>query len=188
MQTLAARCDTRPAHCAQLVCAHLVLRWPLWVASLPLSYHVCPCVCVVCTVGVCHSTGAWSARIFPCAPSPGVALSLFATGLLHVCVYNVTMRVCVHTCVCVTVDPQVRGPPKKQAYNADGTPSKALEGFCRKNNVSPTDVTVSADNKGVEYVFATVKDGGQPAAEVSLAVDKHTQTHTQAAYGTQSVP
>lgn len=51
-------------------------------------------------------------------------------------------------------------------YTADGTPTKALEGFCRKNGVSPADTTRQADGKGVEYVYALVKDAGRSAAEV----------------------
>lgn len=35
---------------------------------------------------------------------------------------------------------QLRGPPAKQAFAADGTPTKALEGFCKKNGVVVADV------------------------------------------------
>ncbi|GLC37301.1 hypothetical protein PLESTB_001138600 [Pleodorina starrii] len=61
---------------------------------------------------------------------------------------------------------KVRGPPAKQAFGADGSPTKALEGFCRKNGVDVTSVTREADAKGVEYVFAVVRDAGRAAAEV----------------------
>lgn len=61
---------------------------------------------------------------------------------------------------------QVRGPPAKQAFGADGKPTKALEGFCRKNGVDSASVTREADAKGVEYVYAVVRDAGRPAAEV----------------------
>ncbi len=61
---------------------------------------------------------------------------------------------------------QVRGPPAKSAFGADGQPTKALEGFCRKNGVDPASVTREADAKGVEYVYAVVRDAGRPAAEV----------------------
>ena len=52
------------------------------------------------------------------------------------------------------------------AFGGDGAPSKALEGFCRKNGVTAADVTVEADGKGTEYVWAVVKESGRPAAEV----------------------
>ena len=51
------------------------------------------------------------------------------------------------------------------AYGSDGSPSKALEGFCRKNAVAAADVTVEADGKGTEYVWAVVKQRGRAAAE-----------------------
>ncbi len=49
------------------------------------------------------------------------------------------------------------------AFGKDGAPTKALEGFCKKNGVSAADVTREADNKGVEYVYAVVKDAGRTA-------------------------
>ncbi|EFJ48902.1 hypothetical protein VOLCADRAFT_59982 [Volvox carteri f. nagariensis] len=61
---------------------------------------------------------------------------------------------------------KVRGPPAKQAFSADGSPTKALEGFCRKNGVDVGSVTREADAKGVEYVYAVVRDAGRDAVEV----------------------
>lgn len=52
------------------------------------------------------------------------------------------------------------------AYSPDGSPSKALQGFCRKNGVAVDDVTTEADPKGTEYVWAVVKQPGRSAAEV----------------------
>lgn len=60
----------------------------------------------------------------------------------------------------------MRGPPTKAAFGTDGSPTKALEGFCKKNGVSPADVTRQTDAKGVEYVYAQIKEVGRPAAEV----------------------
>lgn len=54
------------------------------------------------------------------------------------------------------------------AFGDGGTPSKALQGFCKKNGVSPADVTVEADEKGTEYVWAVVRETGRSAAEVRL--------------------
>eukprot|EP00798_Chlamydomonas_sp_ICE-L_P032510 gene32510-17216_t len=46
---------------------------------------------------------------------------------------------------------------------------KALEGFCKKNGVDPSSVTLEADAKGVEYVYAVTKDDGKAAGEVLTA-------------------
>ena len=48
------------------------------------------------------------------------------------------------------------------AFGEDGTPSKALQGFCRKNAVDPKAATVEGD-----YVWADVQSGGQSTLEVS---------------------
>ena len=47
------------------------------------------------------------------------------------------------------------------AFAADGAPSKALQGFCRKNGVDPAAATVEGD-----YVWADVQSGGQSSLEV----------------------
>ena len=56
----------------------------------------------------------------------------------------------------------MRGPPTKAAFSADG-PTKALEGFCKKNGVSPADVTKQTDAKGVGFTctLGLRKKGGQ---------------------------
>lgn len=54
------------------------------------------------------------------------------------------------------------------AYGTDGTPSKALQGFCAKNGVDPASVTKEADAKGVEYVWGVRKEPGRPAVEVRM--------------------
>ena len=65
----------------------------------------------------------------------------------------------------------MRGPPASSAFGKDGkTPTKALEGFCRKNNVDASQVTRETDGKGVEYVFALVKDAGRAAGGESSSL------------------
>jgi len=59
---------------------------------------------------------------------------------------------------------RVRGPPAKAAFAPNGAPTKALLGFCAKNGVDAASVTVEADAKGVDYVFADVHEAGAPAA------------------------
>lgn len=61
---------------------------------------------------------------------------------------------------------RIRGPPAKVAFGPDGAATKALDGFCRKNHVAPADVSREVDEKGTEYVWATVELKGRPAAQV----------------------
>ncbi|GBG74740.1 hypothetical protein CBR_g19146 [Chara braunii] len=61
---------------------------------------------------------------------------------------------------------EVRGPPLEKALGSDGKPTKAAEGFCKKNGVEWKDVTVKADARGVEYVHAVRKESGRPSIEV----------------------
>ena len=63
-----------------------------------------------------------------------------------------------------TVDARVRGPPASAAFSKDGAPTRALTGFCTKNGVDPAAVTLEADAKGVDYVWASVREEGRPAA------------------------
>lgn len=72
-------------------------------------------------------------------------------------------------CYANALTPQVRGPPAKASFGADGSPTKALEGFCKKNGVALADVTKQTDSNGVEYVYAQVKEEGRSAAEVSAS-------------------
>ena len=52
------------------------------------------------------------------------------------------------------------------AYGPDGSPSKALLGFCKKNGVQAENVFKEADPKGTEYAWAVVKQPGQDASKV----------------------
>ncbi len=54
-----------------------------------------------------------------------------------------------------------RGPALKSAYDADGYPTKALEGFCRGQGVSTDSL-----RKDDMYVWATKHIAGRPASEV----------------------
>ncbi|GJP65606.1 hypothetical protein CLOP_g22478 [Closterium sp. NIES-67] len=58
---------------------------------------------------------------------------------------------------------EVRGPPANKAFDKDGRPTKALDGFCRRNAVTTDAVTTRPDEKGVEYVWASVREEGRPA-------------------------
>ncbi|MEA2568697.1 MAG: glycyl-tRNA synthetase beta chain [Acidobacteriota bacterium] len=55
----------------------------------------------------------------------------------------------------------VKGPPKKAAYDADGKPTKALEGFLKKNNASIDDVLTDGD-----YIQVKRNVTGRAAKEI----------------------
>lgn len=59
-----------------------------------------------------------------------------------------------------------KGPAAKIAFDADGNPTKAAQGFARGKGIDPTDLTIEADDKGVEYVYALVEKPAVPAAEL----------------------
>ncbi len=58
-----------------------------------------------------------------------------------------------------------KGPPAKRAFGADGTPTKAAEGFARGKGISVNDLQVQEIDGG-EYVVAYVKERGRPAIHV----------------------
>lgn len=60
---------------------------------------------------------------------------------------------------------EVKGPAEKSAYDAEGKPSKALEGFCKGQGVSLSDVFVKELN-GVPYVYAMKHSAGKATAEL----------------------
>lgn len=63
------------------------------------------------------------------------------------------------------LDSMVRGPALKAAYDKDGKPTKAAEGFARGQGVSVDDL-IKVDEKGNQYVYAKKHDAGQAAPEV----------------------
>ncbi|HHW07912.1 MAG TPA: glycine--tRNA ligase subunit beta [Clostridia bacterium] len=60
---------------------------------------------------------------------------------------------------------EVKGPAKKAAFDADGNPTKAALGFAKSQGVDVGELVIKAVGNG-EYVFATVKEVGRPAAEI----------------------
>lgn len=56
---------------------------------------------------------------------------------------------------------EVKGPSAKAAFGADGAPTRALEGFLRKNQATPDDVAVRDD-----YVWLRRKVAGKKIEEV----------------------
>jgi glycyl-tRNA synthetase len=59
----------------------------------------------------------------------------------------------------------VKGPPASHAYDAEGNPTRAAEGFARSRGVAIEDLEVQEVDGG-QYVVAVVREEGQPAGEV----------------------
>ncbi len=60
---------------------------------------------------------------------------------------------------------EIKGPPVKVAFDADGLPTKAALGFARKAGISLDDCERAEDQRG-EFLLARVQETGRPAAEV----------------------
>lgn len=60
---------------------------------------------------------------------------------------------------------EVKGPPVKAAFDADGNPTRAAEGFAKGQGV-PLAALYTKVAEGGEYVFARVEDKGRPAMDV----------------------
>ncbi|KAE8673537.1 Glycine--tRNA ligase 2 [Hibiscus syriacus] len=60
---------------------------------------------------------------------------------------------------------EVRGPPVSKAFDPQGNPTKAAEGFCRRYSVPLDSMFRKADGK-TEYVYARVKESARVALEV----------------------
>jgi len=59
----------------------------------------------------------------------------------------------------------VKGPPASRAFDEDGTPTPAAQGFARSKGIDVKDLTVE-ELDGGEYVVARVDEEGQPAWQV----------------------
>jgi glycyl-tRNA synthetase len=60
---------------------------------------------------------------------------------------------------------EVQGPPARVAFDAEGQPTRAAEGFARKQGVAVEALRVVTEGDKT-YVVATVTEQGRPAAEV----------------------
>ncbi len=63
------------------------------------------------------------------------------------------------------LEEEVLGPPKSAAFEPDGTPKKAAEGFAKKNGVPVSAVRIVSTEKG-EYAALTRSETGRAASEV----------------------
>lgn len=59
-----------------------------------------------------------------------------------------------------------RGPAAKIAFDDDGNPTKAAEGFARKSGVSASELVRREDTDGREYVFAERSVASKPAEPI----------------------
>jgi len=64
-----------------------------------------------------------------------------------------------------TVTVTVTGPPKKAAFDADGKPTRAAEGFARAQGVAVGSLITVATERG-DYLAAQREERGRPAGEV----------------------
>ncbi len=64
-----------------------------------------------------------------------------------------------------SMEKEVKGPPAKAAYDIQGQPTKAAEGFARSQGVEVSELVTRTVGK-VEYVFAVRREIGRPAAQV----------------------
>ncbi|KAL4585928.1 hypothetical protein LXL04_010555 [Taraxacum kok-saghyz] len=60
---------------------------------------------------------------------------------------------------------EVRGPPVAKAFDSQGNPTKAAEGFCRRNSV-PVDSLYRKSEGKTEYIYVRVMESAQLALEV----------------------
>jgi glycyl-tRNA synthetase len=65
------------------------------------------------------------------------------------------------------IEELVKGPPAERAFDDEGNPTKAAQGFARSKGLDVNDLE-TREIDGGEYVAAVVKQTGRPAAEVLL--------------------
>jgi glycyl-tRNA synthetase beta chain len=61
---------------------------------------------------------------------------------------------------------RIKGPSAKAAFDAEGVPTKAAEGFARGRGIAVEDLVRETDESGAEYVWAVIDAVGRPAADV----------------------
>jgi glycyl-tRNA synthetase len=56
----------------------------------------------------------------------------------------------------------IKGPPAERAFNADGSPTRAAEGFARSKGIDVGQLKVEEIDGG-QYAVANVSEHGEPA-------------------------
>ena len=67
------------------------------------------------------------------------------------------------------VEEMVKGPPARVAFDGSGQPTRAAQGFARKQGVSVDELQIQEVDGG-EYVIATRREEGKPTAEVLVTL------------------
>lgn len=62
---------------------------------------------------------------------------------------------------------EITGPPARIAFDADGKPTKAAQGFARSNGVSVDDLQTIETEKGAYLFISKVIEGGESAAQLA---------------------
>jgi len=102
----------------------------------------------------------------------GVAALLDEAGLAHegLRVLAAPRRLAVRIDALQTRQPdrevELKGPPLQVCYDAEGRPTKAAEGFARKNGVDLAEAFEVVDEKGGRFLGARLTVPGRAAAEV----------------------
>ena len=78
------------------------------------------------------------------------------------------LAVIVSECATATeeINEVVRGPKAAIAFDSEGNPTRAAEGFARKNGTTPAELIRRTEADGNEYVFAERRVASVPAAEL----------------------
>ena len=98
-----------------------------------------------------------------------VSKGLDAAGLAHGAVRTLSsprrLAVLVDACATATeeIHETMRGPKCAIAFDADGNPTRAAEGFARKNGITAAELVRRVDADGNEYVFAERSVASVPA-------------------------
>ncbi|MDO4797258.1 MAG: glycine--tRNA ligase subunit beta [Coriobacteriales bacterium] len=101
-----------------------------------------------------------------------VAKGLDASGLSHgeVRTLSTPRRLAVLVAECATateeINEVVRGPKAQIAFDAGGNPTRAAQGFARKNGTTPEALVRRVEPDGNEYVFAERSIASVPAIEL----------------------
>ncbi|MDO4403397.1 MAG: glycine--tRNA ligase subunit beta [Atopobiaceae bacterium] len=101
-----------------------------------------------------------------------VAKGLDAAGLTHGAVHTLStprrLAVVVDGCACATdeIHETLRGPKTAIAFDSEGNPTRAAQGFARKNGTTADALVRRVDADGNEYVFAERFVPSVPAIEL----------------------
>ena len=109
-----------------------------------------------------------------------VAKGLDAAGLAHGTVRTLSsprrLAVLVDGCATATeeIHETMRGPKCAIAFDADGNPTRAAEGFARKNGITASELVRRVDADGNKYVFAERSVASVPAITLLSALCEQT--------------